>query len=132
MSFDTLALTAFARELQTIVLHGRVQQVTQLNSLNFGFEIYVHPIRHYLAISIEPQSPHIYLTQKKLRRGQGNETPLMLVLRKYMRGAHLKEVRQPPYERLLYLYFENYVGSTILALNCLARVAICCYWMPTK
>ncbi|MDM8527653.1 NFACT family protein [Anaerolineales bacterium HSG24] len=119
MSFDTLALTALARELQTIVLHGRVQRVTQLNSLNFGFEIYVHPIRHYLAISIEPQSPHIYLTPKKLRRGQGNETPLMLVLRKYMRGARLKEIRQPPYERLLYLHFENYAGSTILALELL-------------
>ncbi|MDM8518541.1 NFACT family protein [Anaerolineales bacterium HSG6] len=119
MSFDTLALTALARELQSTILHGRVQRVTQLNSLNFGFEIYVHPVRYYLTISIEPQSPHIYLTEKKLRRGQGNETPLMLVLRKYMRGARLKEIRQPPYERLLYLHFESYAGSTILAIELL-------------
>ena len=57
MSFDTFALAAMASELRSIVLEGRVQRVVQINSLTYGFEIYVHPIRHYLILSVEPQAP---------------------------------------------------------------------------
>lgn len=120
MSFDTFALAAMASELRSIVLGGRVQRVVQINSLTYGFEIYVHPIRHYLILSVEPQSPRLHLTEKKVRRGTGNDTPLMLVLRKYMRGAVLKAVEQPPYERILNLHFDNFhTDPTMLAAEML-------------
>lgn len=119
MNFDSLSIAAMTAELQQTVLDGRVQKVTQVNSLNFGLEIFVHPTRYYLIISVEPQLPHLYVTTQKSRRGSGNETPLMLVLRKYMRGAILRKIEQPPHERLLFLHFENYVGRTILVIELL-------------
>ncbi|MCB9109211.1 MAG: NFACT family protein [Anaerolineales bacterium] len=120
MSFDTFALAAMASELRSIVLEGRVQRVVQINSLTYGFEIYVHPIRHYLILSVEPQAPRLHLTEKKVRRGTGNDTPLMLVLRKYMRGAILKAIEQPPYERILNFHFDNFhTGPTLLAAEML-------------
>jgi len=119
MSFDTFSMAAMAAELRRVVLGGRVQQVAQINSLTYGFEIFVHPIRHYVIFSAEPQAPRLHLTPKKVRRGVGNATPLMLVLRKYMRGARLRLIEQPPYERLLYFHFDGPLGSTIFAVELL-------------
>ena len=120
MSFDTFALAAMASELRSVVLNGRVQRVVQINSLTYGFEIYVHPIRHYLILSVEPQAPRLHLTQKKARRGTGNDTPLMLVLRKYMRGAILNAIEQPPYERILNFHFDSFhTGPVLLAAEML-------------
>ncbi len=119
MSFDTFSIAAIAHELRHKVLGGRVQRVTQINSLTYGLEIYVHPIRHYLLLSAEPQAPRLHLTEQKVRRGTGNETPLMLVLRKYMHSARLVNIDYPSYERLLYFGFAGLVGSTILAVELL-------------
>ena len=120
MSFDTFSIAAIASELRPLLLEGRVQRVTQINSLTFGFEIYIHPIRHYLICSAEPQAPRVHMTQQKVRRGVGNDTPLMLVLRKYMRGAVLKAIEQPAYERILHFHFDSHhAGSTIFVVEML-------------
>jgi predicted ribosome quality control (RQC) complex YloA/Tae2 family protein len=119
MNFDTFSIAAMAAELREVILGGRVQRVTQINSLTFGLEIYVRPARRYLILSAEPQAPRFYLTNQKVRRGVGNDTPLMLVLRKYMRGARLKTIEQPPYERLLHFHFDTPFGKTILAVELL-------------
>ncbi|MBI1880985.1 MAG: NFACT family protein [Chloroflexi bacterium] len=119
MNFDTFSIAAIASELRQTVIGGRVQRVTQINSLTYGLEIYVHPVRHYLIISAEPQAPRLHLSSQKVRRGAGNETPLMLVLRKYMHSARLTAIDQPAYERLLYFSFVGPVSSTILAVELL-------------
>lgn len=119
MSFDTFATAAMAAELQTTILGGRVQRVTQINSLTFGLEIFVHPTRFYLILSAEPQAPRLHLSAEKVRRGTGNDTPLMLVLRKYMRGARLKQIEQPAYERILRFHFLTPFGNTILVIELL-------------
>ncbi|MBN1221585.1 MAG: NFACT family protein, partial [Anaerolineae bacterium] len=119
MNFDTFSTAAMAAELRDIILGGRVQRVTQINSLTFGLEIFVHPTRHYLILSVEPQAPRLHLTAAKTRRGTGHDTPLMLVLRKYMRGARLKAIEQPPYERILHFYFDTPFGLTCLVIELL-------------
>lgn len=108
-----------ATELRQTLLGGRVQRVTQTNSLTYGLEIYVHPVRHYLIVSAEPQATRVHLSSQKVRRGTGNETPLMLVLRKYMHSARLTAIDQPAYERLLFFSFVGPVGSTLLAVELL-------------
>ncbi len=119
MNFDALSIAAMATELRTNLLDGRVQRVVQLNSLTYGFEIYVHPTRHNLILSAEPQAPRLHLSDQKVRRGAGRETPLLLVLRKYLDGARLRAIIQPPYERLLHFQFDSLVGQTILVLEML-------------
>ena len=80
MNFDAFSTAAMAAELRSTLLGGRVQRVTQINSLTFGFEIFIHPLRYYLLLSAEPQAPRLHLTAEKLRRGVGHDTPLMLVV----------------------------------------------------
>ena len=43
MNFDAFAVAAIAAEFRSVILGGRVQRVTQINSLTYGFEIFVHP-----------------------------------------------------------------------------------------
>ena len=119
MNFDTFSVAAMAAELRATILEGRVQQVTQINSLAYGLEIFVHPVRHYLILSAEPQAPRLHLSDDRVRRGVGNETPLMLVLRKYMRGAILQEIEQPPYERILHFRFKTRFGLITLTIELL-------------
>ena len=119
MNFDTFSVAAMAAELRDVILEGRVQEITQINSLAFGFEIYVYPVRHYLLLSAEPQAPRLHLTDRRLRRGVGNDTPLMLVFRKYMRGAILQDIEQPPYERVLHFHFQTRFGLIKLTLELL-------------
>ncbi len=119
MTFDSFAVAAMAAELRQTILNGRVQRVVQVNSLTYGLEIFVHPTRHYLLISVEPQAPRLHLSAEKTRRGMGNETPLMLVLRKYLRGARLKSIDQPAYERILYFPFLSPFGPVSLAVEML-------------
>jgi predicted ribosome quality control (RQC) complex YloA/Tae2 family protein len=114
MNFDAFSTAAIAAELRTVILSGRVQRVVQINSLTYGFEIFIHPTRYNLIISVEPQAPRLHLTAEKVRRGSGNETPLMLVLRKYMRGARLIRIEQPPYERILQFDFHTTFGPITL------------------
>ncbi|MEW5958095.1 MAG: NFACT family protein [Chloroflexota bacterium] len=119
MNFDAFSVAAMAAELRGVVLGGRVQHIVQINSLTYGFEIFVHPTRYYVIFSAEPQAPRLHLTTPKVRRGVGQATPLMLVLRKYLRGARLRLIEQPPYERLLYFHFDGPLGTTIFAVELL-------------
>jgi predicted ribosome quality control (RQC) complex YloA/Tae2 family protein len=114
MNFDTFSVAAMAAELRQVIAGGRVQEITQINSLAYGLEIFVYPVRHYLLLSTEPQAPRLHLSDDRVRRGVGNETPLMLVLRKYLRGAILQEIEQPPYERVLHFRFKSRFGRITL------------------
>ena len=119
MNFDTFSVAAIATELRNTLLGGRVQQVIQINSLTYAFEIYLHPVRHYLLLAAEPQAPRLHLTEQRARRGVGNETPLMLVFRKYMRGAILETIEQPPYERVLHFQFKTRFGPITITIELL-------------
>ncbi len=121
MTFDTFSTAAIAHELRQTILGGRIQRVIQVNSLTYGLEIYVHPTRHYLILSAEPQAPRLHLSDDKVRRGSRSETPLLLVLRKYMRGARLTGLEQPPYERILHLNFVGPISPTTLVLELLGN-----------
>lgn len=119
MNFDTFSAAAMAAELRQTLLAGRVQQIIQINSLCYAFELYLHPVRHYLILSAEPQAPRLHLTEQRVRRGVGNDTPLMLVFRKYMRGAILETIEQPPYERVLHFNFKTRFGPITITLELL-------------
>jgi predicted ribosome quality control (RQC) complex YloA/Tae2 family protein len=119
MNFDTFSIAAIVTELRSTTLGGRVQRIVQINSLTFGFEIFIHPIRYYLIVSTEPQAPRLHLAEPKVRRGSGHDSPLMLVLRKYLRGARLTAIELPPYERLVYFQFLGPLGSTTLVVEML-------------
>ncbi|MEZ4729109.1 MAG: NFACT RNA binding domain-containing protein [Caldilineaceae bacterium] len=108
MHFDALTLACITAECQQTVVGGRVQQVIAPDANSIGFEIYANHQRHYLVAVTEAKQSRVQLVSQKLRRGVEQTTPLLLLLRKYVRGAQVTAVVQPePTERVLYLHFDH-------------------------
>ena len=125
MHFDALTLAAVTDELRRTVQGGRVQQVLLPDPKSIGLELYAERQRRYLLLSAHAQAGRVHLTEQKLRRGVETETPMLLLLRKYVRGALLEHVEQPiPFERVLNLHFEHPEhGSSTLVLEPMGRLS---------
>ena len=108
MHFDALMLAAVADELKETVAGGRVQQIVLPDRRSVALEIYAHRQRLHLLLSAHPQASRVHLLEHKPRRGVPKETPLLLLLRKYVRSARLESVELPvPFERVLFLRFHH-------------------------
>jgi predicted ribosome quality control (RQC) complex YloA/Tae2 family protein len=103
MYFDALTLAAVAGELRAALLGGRIQRVRLSSPLSIALEIYAHGRRHHLLLSAHPQWVRAHLSTAKLSRGVERDTPLLLLLRKYVIGGRVIAIEQPPLERVLLL-----------------------------
>jgi len=121
MYFDAWTMAAVADELKTTLLGGRVQAVVLPDEWSVGLEVYNQGRRWYLLASAHPQHARVHLVGEKLRRGVDKETPLLLLLRHYGRGAHLYSVTQPPFERVLHLGLTHPDGDTTLSVEVMGR-----------
>jgi predicted ribosome quality control (RQC) complex YloA/Tae2 family protein len=103
MYFDTLTLAAVVEELRASILGGRIQRVVLTGPLSIGLEVYSHGKRHQLLASAHPQLARVHLVGGRLTRGVEQETPLLLLLRKYVLGGRIVAVEQPALERIVLL-----------------------------
>lgn len=122
MSFDALTMSAVRDTLQERLLGGRVQRIVRPSRLSLGLEVYAGQ-RYQLLISAEAQNPVVMLSDEKLRRGTEQPSPLQLLLRKYVRGARLRSVVQPEWERVLTLGFEGGEGRVELVCEIMGRLS---------
>ena len=125
MHFDALTLAAVADELRETVAGGRVQQVVLPDSRSVALEVYAHQERRYLLLSAHPQASRVHLLEHKPRRGVPKETPLLLLLRKYVRSARLGSCRAAgAFERVLFLRFQHpQHGATTLAVEPIGQLS---------
>jgi len=122
MYFDALTMSCVADELRRTILHGRVQKVLLPDALSVGLEIYARRQRHYLLGCAHAELGRLLLSSTRLRRGAGKETGLLLLLRKYARGAIVSAIRQPPFERILHLELDHPEwGCTELVFEIMGR-----------
>lgn len=103
MYFDSLTLAAVADELRETILGGRIQRVLLTGPLSVGLEIYARGRRYQLLASAHPQLARVHLVRGRLTRGVEQETPLLLLMRKYLLGGRVIAIEQPPLERVLLL-----------------------------
>ncbi len=103
--FDSLTAAALADQLTRDVEPGRVQNVGLISRQAIWLEIYARGRRKYLIASAESQSASVYLTANEPVSDRQLVTPLLLLLRKYVRGSRLVSIQQPPLERHLTLTF---------------------------
>ncbi|MBO9392723.1 NFACT RNA binding domain-containing protein [Caldilinea sp.] len=123
MHFDALTLACVVAELKRTLCPGRIQQVVLVDTHTLGFEVYAGGARHPLLIALHPDGARVHTVSYKLRRGVDGETPLLLLLRKYARGALLSDVVQPaPVERVLHLHLDHPEhGTTTLIVELIGR-----------
>ncbi len=120
MNYDALTMAAIADELRALLLGGRVQHIVQPSALSIGLELYAGR-RYPLFLSAETSSAGVLLTDAKLRRGVETPSPLRLLLAKYVNGARLTGIFQPPLERVLRLTFEGEYGPVDLVCEIMGR-----------
>lgn len=103
MNFDALTLAAVAEELRHTIIGGRVQRVVLPTPLSLGLEIYRAGQRYQVLASAEPRTARVHLLSAKPTRGVERDTPLTLLLRKYVKNGFVTAVEQPDLERILVL-----------------------------
>ncbi len=112
MFFDALTIAAVRDELVAESGGGRVQQVRAVGPLAISLEIYAQHRRAYLLFSAHPQNARVHLLGKQPSRDPGIQSPLLLLLRKYVRGATLQQIEQPAFERVLIFSFTKVLPAS--------------------
>ena len=103
MNYDALTVSAVADELRRTIVGGRIQRVILPTPLSIGLEVYHAGQRYQLFASANPSSARVHLMSAKPTRGVERETPLSLLLRKYVRNGFIDAIEQPELERILVL-----------------------------
>lgn len=104
MPFDALTLAAVRQEIESKYLGGRVQGLLMPGPLTLSLELYRSGSgRSHLIMSAHPQHARLHLSATAPTRDPAQHPPLLLLLRKYVRGGTLVEVSQPRYERVIAL-----------------------------
>ncbi|HEX6818868.1 MAG TPA: NFACT family protein, partial [Ktedonobacterales bacterium] len=107
MYVDALALAALKDELREAVLGGRVDDVIQPTPHAIALQVYAHGQNRWLLISAHPQYARIHLVEQKPRKLVAEPPTFVMLLRKYLEGARITELRQPPWERILEFAFAH-------------------------
>lgn len=104
MPFDALTLASVRQEIESKYVGGRVQGLLVPGPLAISLELYRGGSRRArLIMSAHPQHARIHLTGQAPTRDPAQQPPLLLLLRKYVRGGTLVGVSQPPNERVVAL-----------------------------
>jgi predicted ribosome quality control (RQC) complex YloA/Tae2 family protein len=111
---------ACLRDRLDALLGARVQRVVLPDRRSVALELYAGE-RHQLLISADPQQPRMLLVPQRPRRGVQTASPLLLLLRKWVRGSYLMDATQPPWERILTLHFEGKAGRCQLIAELIGR-----------
>jgi predicted ribosome quality control (RQC) complex YloA/Tae2 family protein len=101
--FDVLTVGAVAGELERTILDGRIQRIGLVDQLTVAAEVYAKGQRRGLVASADSGNARILLTDAMPSVDTNLITPFGLLLRKYVRGAYLIGVEQPPLERMVRL-----------------------------
>jgi predicted ribosome quality control (RQC) complex YloA/Tae2 family protein len=101
MFFDALTIAATREELLAGLVPGRVQQVRAIGPLALGLELYAGRRRRHLLLSAHAENARVHLLAAPPTRDPTVRSPLLLLLRKYVRGAVLQTIEQPQFERVL-------------------------------
>lgn len=103
---DGLSLAAVCHELNALV-GGRIDKIQQPEKDELLLGIYSNGVNYRLTVSASPDNCRVLLTDE--RRASPTEAPVFLMLmRKYMTGAHILSVSQPSMDRLIEFEVETY------------------------
>ena len=103
MNFDVLTLAAVRGEIEGRAVGGRIQRVAAPEPNQIGLEIYANRAAHHLLIQAGPVNSRVHFVSGRLHAGEAPASPLLLLLRKWVRGGRLLSAAQLPLERVLVL-----------------------------
>ena len=114
MPMDALCLSAVLRESDQAIIGGRIDKIHQPTRDEIILQIRSRAGACRLLLTANPSWPRMQLTEQP--RENPAEPPMFcMLLRKYLSGGKILEVRQPPMERLAELVIEasNEMGDKV-------------------
>lgn len=106
MVFDGSLLKAVVRELNTILVGGRVSKIYQPFEQEIHLVVRNHRKNHRLIASIHPQYYRLHLTEDRPTNPQ--QAPMFaMLLRKHLEGAELLAIRQIENDRIVIFEFTG-------------------------
>lgn len=110
INFDSLCLKSFIDEYAHILENGRIQKIQQPTRREIILNIRAYGENHKFYINIDPKFPHLCILKNDLRPIEIPKQPPMfcMLLRKYLEGAKILQIIQPPHERILEIHIESY------------------------
>lgn len=104
MPFDALTMTAVKNELQKTLIDARLEKIYMPASNLLVFNFHTKAGRQKLLIALDNYA-RIHLTNQNFENPL-NAPAFCMHLRKYLNGARLIDITQPPYERILEFNFS--------------------------
>lgn len=101
--YDILTTAAVVDKLADWMPEGRIQRVGLRDPRTVAFEVYRDRRRHHVVATIGDPEPAFFRSPDPFAIDPGLITPFGLLLRKYLRGATVVAIDQPPLERIVRL-----------------------------
>src|SRR5579885_3649185 len=106
MSVDALTLVALADELRDGLRGARIDDVIQPTPESVALQCWGGGAgKRWLLVSAHPQLARVHLVDEKPRKLVAEPPAFVMLLRKYLEGTRVVEVRQPRWERILEIGF---------------------------
>lgn len=108
MSFDALTLSAVRDELEPLLSGARLQKVIFPDEQSLALEAFAPGAgRTNLLLSAHPEQSRVQRIANLPARGIERDTPFSLLIRKHLRDARIRTIRQPRLERVFELDCEQ-------------------------
>jgi len=108
MPFDALTLSAVRDELEPLLTDARLQKLVFADELSLAAEVFApHVGRTFVLLSAHPELGRVQRITSLPARGVEGDTPFSLLVRKHLRSARIRTVRQPRLERVFELDCEQ-------------------------
>lgn len=125
INIDSLSIKAFIIENIDFFKDAKVQKIQQPNRKEIILHLRNQKEVRKLYININPSFYHICFMSKdnELKRNiqiPKNAAMFCMLLRKYIEGSRIREVNQPPYERIVEFIFDYYDALGEKTTLCLA------------
>lgn len=91
-------------------MDGRIQRLGMVDALTIGLEVYSRRKRWHLLASADSENPRIHLVSGMPSTDPNLITPFSQLARKYVRGAFITDISQPPLERIIKLSIAKRIG----------------------
>ncbi|HWE60157.1 MAG TPA: NFACT family protein [Chloroflexota bacterium] len=121
MPYDSLTLRAVTEDLRAHLLGGRVDKVVQPADLEVALLLRAESANHWLLLSAHAQHARVQRTLQKQSGAYREPSAFVMLLRKYLEGARLRDVSQQAVDRVLQLTFHGAAGETVLIAEVMGK-----------
>jgi predicted ribosome quality control (RQC) complex YloA/Tae2 family protein len=107
MAFDGIAISCIVKELESNLLNGRIDKITQPERDEIHINIRADGKNHKLIASASYSNPRIHISREQ--KNNPEKAPMFcMLLRKHLLGGKITGFSQPEFERVIKMHIESY------------------------